>query len=159
MVCLSLMNTMSFVPGPGDHLNFSTLRSMTDQVPDNTDGSINYYVYRDFSQCPRDRSETALESFTANTDTSIKNQRLPTKLNAMLSDPECAHIISWMPHGRGWRILKPKLFVSEALPKYFESCNYGSFVRLVNAWGFRRFSSGPDRHAYYHEVCSMLRKK
>lgn len=113
---------------------------------------ISYYSYKDYSRCPPDRNESALESLASHSDSSIKNQRLPTKLNAMLSDPNCAHIICWMPHGRAWRILKPKTFVSDVLPKYFESCNYGSFVRLVNAWGFRRFSSGPDRHAYYHEL-------
>ena len=156
MACLAFIKTMSSDPFSGDN---RTIRNTNESdALDEAESSINYYTYRDYSQYPPDRSETALESLTTHTDTSIKSQRLPTKLNAMLSDPDCSHVISWMPHGRAWRILKPKLFVSQVLPKYFDSCNYGSFVRLVNAWGFRRFSSGPDRHAYYHEVSSYIFK-
>jgi hypothetical protein len=122
------------------------------------------YQYRDFSRVPPDDGESVLDVIAhipsnggssaqggANAH-SIKHQKLPIKLNAMLSDKELAHIIAWMPHGRSWRILKPKQFVKEVLPKYFDYCNYNSFIRLVNAWGFRRFSSGPDRHSYYHEL-------
>ena len=38
------------------------------------------------------------------------------------------------------------------MPLYFDHCNYHSFNRLVNAWSFRRMSSGPDRGSYYHEL-------
>jgi hypothetical protein len=38
------------------------------------------------------------------------------------------------------------------MPLFFEYSNYHSFNRLVNAWSFRRISSGPDRGSYYHEV-------
>ena len=112
------------------------------------------YVYRDWSRVPPDEGEPMLDAITnsAPDPPSVKHQKLPIKMDAILSDPELSHIISWMPHGRSWRILKPKLFVKEVLPKYFDYCNFNSFIRLVNAWGFRRFSSGPDRHSYYHEV-------
>ena len=129
------------------------------------------YQYRDFSRVQPDEGESVLDVIAhmpSSTGTgpgnsgmgssahAIKHQKLPIKLNAMLSDKELAHIISWMPHGRSWRILKPKQFVKEVLPKYFDYCNYNSFIRLVNAWGFRRFSSGPDRHSYYHEVSKFI---
>mmetsp|Transcript_5597 Transcript_5597/g.8246 ORF Transcript_5597/g.8246 Transcript_5597/m.8246 type:complete len:379 (-) Transcript_5597:122-1258(-) len=113
------------------------------------------YVYRDFSRVPPDDGETVLGAIVAppfsNPD-AVKHQKLPIKLNALLDDPEMTHIIAWMPHGRAWRILNPKQFVKEVLTKYFDYCNYNSFVRLINAWGFRRLASGPDRHAYYHEL-------
>lgn len=38
------------------------------------------------------------------------------------------------------------------MPLFFEYSNYHSFNRLVNAWSFRRISSGPDRGSYYHEL-------
>ena len=38
------------------------------------------------------------------------------------------------------------------MPLYFDHCNYHSFNRLVNAWSFRRMSTGPDRGSYYHEL-------
>jgi len=115
------------------------------------------YLYRDFSRVPPDEGETALGAITnsVSNPASVKHQRLPIKLNALLNDPELTEIIAWLPHGRAWRILKPKLFVREVLTKYFDYCNYNSFVRLINAWGFRRLGCGPDRHAYYHEVSGV----
>jgi hypothetical protein len=57
-----------------------------------------------------------------------------------------------MPHGRSWKILNRDLFSSYALPRYFGHTNHVSFVRLVNAWGFRRIVSGLDKDSYYHEL-------
>jgi hypothetical protein len=115
------------------------------------------YVYRDFSRVPPDEGETVLGAIvnSISNPSSIKHQKLPIKLDALLRDTELSEIIGWLPHGRAWRILKPKLFVKEVLTKYFDYCNYNSFVRLINAWGFRRLSSGPDRHAYFHEVSAI----
>jgi hypothetical protein len=57
-----------------------------------------------------------------------------------------------MPHGRSWKILNRELFSNFALPRYFGHSNHASFVRIVNAWGFRRITKGPDRDSYYHEL-------
>lgn len=57
-----------------------------------------------------------------------------------------------MPHGRSWKILNRDLFSTYALPRYFGHTNHASFVRVVNAWGFRRIITGPDRDSYYHEL-------
>ncbi len=62
------------------------------------------------------------------------------------------HIISWLPHGRSWKIYNRDMFTEIALPRYFGHKNYASFVRIVNAWGFRRVTNGLDRDSYYHEV-------
>jgi hypothetical protein len=69
-----------------------------------------------------------------------------------LAQKEFHDIITWMPHGRSWKVLKPNLFESMVMPLFFEYSNYHSFNRLVNAWSFRRISSGPDRGSYYHEL-------
>lgn len=61
-----------------------------------------------------------------------------------------------MPHGRSWKVLKPNLFESLVMPLFFEYSNYHSFNRLVNAWSFRRISSGRDRGSYYHEVSVFI---
>jgi HSF-type DNA-binding len=47
------------------------------------------------------------------------SQTFPMKLHAILSNPELCDIISWLPHGRAWRILQPKAFEDRALPLYF----------------------------------------
>jgi len=82
----------------------------------------------------------------------IRRQVLPIKLNAILSNPEFSHIITWMPHGRAWRILSPHEFAEKVLPLYVEQPNYNSFIRLVNAWGFHRITSGSDTNAYFHKL-------
>ena len=65
---------------------------------------------------------------------------------------DLAAVITWMPHGRSWKILNRDLFSQFALPRYFGHSNHASFVRIVNAWGFRRIASGVDRDSYYHEL-------
>ena len=74
------------------------------------------------------------------------------KLYRILSNPKFHNIITWQPHGRSWRVLKPKLFEKEVLPLYFRHRNYSSFMRQVNGWGFRRIQKGIDRHTFYHVV-------
>ena len=75
----------------------------------------------------------------------------PAKVHKILSIPEFTHIISWMPHGRSWKVLKPKLFKEIVMPKYFpHQSKYSSFTRQVNGWNFRRITRGPDRFTYYH---------
>lgn len=108
------------------------------------------FTYRDYSHIePTHAHPTSVMSPNSS---AIRVQKLPAKLNAMLSIPGYQHIISWMPHGRSWKVHNPHAFVEDVIPKYFEYTNYNSFVRLVNAWGFRRITKGPDRNSYYHEV-------
>ena len=88
----------------------------------------------------------------------VRSQRFPVKLYALLSQPQLAHVITWMPHGRSWKVLKPRVFETAVLPVFFESDNYHSFNRVINAWSFRRKSNGPDRGSYFHEVsCLCMR--
>jgi len=82
----------------------------------------------------------------------VRSQRFPTKLYALLSQPSLSGIITWMPHGRGWKVIKPRVFETSVLPVFFESDNYHSFNRVINAWSFRRKSTGPDRGSYFHEL-------
>jgi hypothetical protein len=45
-----------------------------------------------------------------------RSQRFPVKLYALLSQPQLSHIIAWMPHGRSWKVLKPREFEASILP-------------------------------------------
>ena len=104
------------------------------------------------STSPTPNSSPKLSSISS--ASSIRGQKFPVKLYAILSREEFHDIITWMPHGRSWKVLKPNLFESLIMPLFFEYRNYHSFNRLINAWSFRRISeSGPDRGSYYHEVC------
>jgi len=127
-------------------------------IPEASNGSSMYH-YRDFSNVPEEELErqpsTAPPPAPANrgpVESSIRVQKFPVKLYAILAKKEFQDIITWMPHGRSWKVLKPNLFESLVMPLFFEYSNYHSFNRLVNAWSFRRISSGPDRGSYYHEL-------
>lgn len=110
------------------------------------------YVYRDFAHVAVEPHEEPPRRKQGKTENSIRVQKFPTKLYTMLAHSEFSDIITWMPHGRSWKVLKPNAFESLVMPLFFEYSNYHSFNRLVNAWSFRRISSGPDRGSYYHEV-------
>lgn len=117
------------------------------------DADATLYKYRDFAAVPEDQdAEPAQSQDNRSLESSIRVQKFPVKLYAILGQKEFSDIITWMPHGRSWKVLKPNLFESLVMPLFFEYSNYHSFNRLVNAWSFRRISSGPDRGSYYHEL-------
>merc|ERR1719253_196149 len=53
----------------------------------------------------------------------------PAKMHAILTNPALAGIVAWAPHGRSWRIIKPRSFEAAILPKFFEHSKFSSFVR------------------------------
>lgn len=88
-------------------------------------------------------------------DSNVNHLSYPAKLHAMLARPDIADVISWLPHGRAWRVHKPKAFERKVIPMFFVQCKYSSFIRQANGWGFRRITKGLDRNAYHHQ--SFLR--
>jgi len=103
------------------------------------------------------------------------------RLHALLSDPTVHDVISWLPHGKSFVVLRPDVFAMRVLPRYFapEGSNslnaktttvvgkdgsflvknkspgvhkYPSFTRKLNRWGFRQISRGPDAGAFCHEM-------
>jgi hypothetical protein len=115
------------------------------------------YKYTDYSRMAT--AATHKQSLQTQSQRAMNNdirvQVLPVKLAAMLAEPRFAHIVTWMPHGRAWKVLRVKEFTEQVAPHYFEYPNYNSFIRLVNAWGFRRIKTGVDSNAYFHEVRGM----
>jgi hypothetical protein len=90
----------------------------------------------------------------------------PAKMHSILSRPDLADLVAWMPHGRSWRVLKPREFELRVIPTYFEHAKFSSFIRQANGWGFRRITQGRDRNSYYHEqflrglphLCKMMKR-
>jgi hypothetical protein len=103
-----------------------------------------FYHYRDFSR------EPDLDPLTPLTPPG-RVPNFPAKMHSILSRSEFEEIISWMPHGRSWRVLKPREFEMRVIPVYFEHSKFSSFIRQANGWGFRRVTQGRDRNTYYHE--------
>uniref|UniRef100_A0A7S2HNK6 HSF-type DNA-binding domain-containing protein n=1 Tax=Helicotheca tamesis TaxID=374047 RepID=A0A7S2HNK6_9STRA len=111
------------------------------------------YIYRDFSHVLDDKNKPLLsQPSPKDSKIDIKQEKFPVKLYEILSKKEFNDIITWMPHGRSWKVLKPDIFEQDVMPMFFEYSNYHSFNRLINAWSFRRVSSGPDKGSYYHEL-------
>jgi hypothetical protein len=78
----------------------------------------------------------------------------PIKLHYILSNPEYQEFISWLPHGRAWKVTNSRLFEEKIIPNFFRSIKYASFMRQVNGWAFNRITDGPDANSYYHDVRS-----
>lgn len=77
----------------------------------------------------------------------------PARLHDLLTfDEGISDIITWLPHGRAWIVLKKPEFVAKVAPSHFSISKFESFTRQVNGWGFKRITQGPDINAYYHEM-------
>jgi len=77
----------------------------------------------------------------------------PARLHDLLTfDEGISDIITWLPHGRAWIVLKKPDFVEKVAPSHFSISKFESFTRQVNGWGFKRITQGPDINAYYHEM-------
>jgi len=48
-----------------------------------------------------------------------KEPTFPVKLHMILSNSSLESIISWLPHGRSWRILQQSEFEEKVIPLYF----------------------------------------
>ena len=75
--------------------------------------------------------------------TTKKREIFPEKLIEILSDSSLSEIISWLPHGRSFVIIRPDIFTQQVLPKYLPpvdaraSTKYPSFTRKLNRWYVR----------------------
>ncbi len=72
----------------------------------------------------------------------IRNTKeiFPERLMTILNDESLTDIISWLPHGRSFVIIRPDVFTEKVLPKYLPpldsraSTKYPSFTRKLNRW-------------------------
>jgi len=55
-----------------------------------------------------------------------------------LLDDDNFDFLTWMPDGKAFTIVKPKVFTKEHMPKYFNIRNMSSFVRKLTRSGFTR---------------------
>ena len=128
---------------PGFSVTESTADSELKHVPKLQ--AAPFFFYNDFS---RDVDPDPLTPLTP----PGRVPNFPAKMHAILARPDLADIIAWMPHGRSWRVLKPREFEVRVLPTFFEHSKFSSFIRQANGWGFRRVTQGRDRNSYYHEL-------
>jgi HSF-type DNA-binding len=84
-------------------------------------------------------------------------ETFPIKLHAMLElvdELGLNAIVSWLPHGRAFKVFDKKRLTEEVLPRFFEhQSEYASFQRQLNIYGFLRLTGqGTNQKAYYHEL-------
>ncbi|KAL3822551.1 hypothetical protein ACHAXA_007662 [Cyclostephanos tholiformis] len=116
---------------------------------------------------------------TGDSASATPRDMFPLRLHALLADPTVRDVISWLPHGRSFVVLRPDVFASRVLPRYFApegssghhrarvasapvdatppqptegAPKYPSFTRKLNRWGFRQISRGPDAGAFCHDL-------
>lgn len=120
-------------------------------------GYTSNQVYPGYSQI----SEEALANEFSTCMKGRSQEKFPTKLFKILELSDASgysSIISWLPHGRAFKIHDQKLFKEHIMKKYFFQTKFESFKRQLYVYGFKiigkRFA---DSGAYYHE--SFLRGK
>ena len=106
-------------------VNVAAMRNNHDIFPRFAD-----HTYRDFSTWIKDGNKIEKHKKS--------DRNFPARLHAMLSDENFSHIISWMPHGRAWKVIDKDLLVEEVIPKFFGQSKYASFTRQLSGWGFKR---------------------
>ena len=76
-------------------------------------------------------------------------------------------VISFFPHGRAFAVHKPKEFISEIMPKYFNTGRMNTFLKQLNLYSFRRITEGRDKGGYFHpqfihgkrHLCKQIKRK
>jgi len=56
----------------------------------------------------------------------------------LVSDATTSHLVSWSPSKDSFIIYNTFDFTNQILPKYFKHSNFNSFLRQLNAYGFRK---------------------
>jgi hypothetical protein len=60
-------------------------------------------------------------------------------------------IVSWMPHGRAFKVHQKDAFVKVIMPRYFKTAKLTHLSDTLRIWGFCRLKAkGPDKGAYFH---------
>ena len=114
-----------------------------------------FATYRDFSQL--DDNKVLMEvNATVDKSNPSSIENFPIKLHKIVERCKIdgySDIISWMPHGRSFKIHDRNLFVSKIMPRYFYITKLTSFIRQLTLYGFNKYrKKGADKGSFYHEL-------
>lgn len=74
----------------------------------------------------------------------IEEMTFAQRVHHMLSQQEFNGLVTWMPHGRAFKVLVIPLFEIHVCEKYFGHRSYGKFREDLNKNGFKYISDGRD---------------
>jgi HSF-type DNA-binding len=78
----------------------------------------------------------------------------PKKLMEIVQDIVDRSMFAWLPDGKSFVVLDSDRFLREIIHSSFPSSansKYGSFIRKLNRWGFRRLAAGTGIDCFHHE--------
>lgn len=87
-----------------------------------------------------DEEKPAMVNTPSTPATPSKREIFPQRLMAILSDASLTEVVTWLPHGKSFVIIRPDVFTDTVLPKYLPpvdvrtSTKYPSFTRKLNRW-------------------------
>ena len=81
---------------------------------------------------------------SASVSSRAEKEMFPMRLHQLLADPSVRDIISWLPNGRSFVVLRPDAFASAVLPRYFAPEGSNS----VNAKGHLSRNKAQGVHKY-----------
>ena len=99
--------------------------------------------------------QNVLDEEANETMSSGQKRLFPAKLHKLLSQSEeenYSHIISWLPHGRAFKIHDEKEFIEKVACRFFRVTNMANFKQQLSYYGFQKVVSNIlDVDAYFHE--------
>ncbi|CAJ1932826.1 unnamed protein product [Cylindrotheca closterium] len=104
-------------------------------------------------QQPNDPSKFSYNTVLDSAKTPSSKRGFPFKLLQLLEDASLEgneHIVSWLPHGKAFKVHKTTEFENKLIGRYFRQTKYRSFVRQLYHYRFARIDFGDDKGAYYH---------
>lgn len=90
-----------------------------EESPKKESGGTEEADYRDFSHVAAEPDEMPSLEQKKGIASQAKEPTFVVKLHKMLSNKTFENAITWLPHGRSWRIVDQKLFEETVIPLYF----------------------------------------
>ena len=103
---------------------------------------VTNHSYRDYSQVPPPPDNAG--------PIAITDMMFAQKVHHILSESSYETIVSWMPHGRAFKVHHPAVFEKQVCPLYFGHTRYSSFLRALGNHGFKHLTKGADRNCKWY---------
>jgi HSF-type DNA-binding len=112
-------------------------------------GSYVNHTYRDFSSVPAEPNHVEPVHFHEMT--------IVQKLHRVVSTPEYSHLITWMPHGRSFKLVdEDRLEKSGLLRDVFRMRSLSSFKAELLKHDFKKITKEEEGKTYYHEASTFM---